>query len=94
MRSRFRRPGTLVPMAEERVRLTVVYEDAGDGWVMARIPQLPGVLTQGETVEEARAMIASALRDYLEFYVETQPGEPPAPDAHTEPLELLIREAS
>jgi predicted RNase H-like HicB family nuclease len=41
----------------ETLRLTVVYEDAGDGWIMASIPELPGVLTQGETIDEARAMI-------------------------------------
>ncbi len=38
---------------------------------MASIPELPGVLTQGETIDEARAMIHSALRDWLQFYVRT-----------------------
>lgn len=76
----------------ETVRLTVVYEDAGNGWVMASIPELPGVLTQGATVEEARSMIRSALRDWLELYVQDQHGDLPEPaeGAHREPLNLVI----
>lgn len=63
----------------ETLRLTVVYEDAGDGWIMASIPELPGVLTQGASVDEARTMIRSAVRDWLEFYVQEQQGELPEP---------------
>lgn len=76
----------------ERVRLTVVYEDAGDGWIMASIPELPGVLTQGADVDEARAMIRSALRDWLEFYVQDQHGDLPEPGegSSSEPLDLVI----
>ena len=76
----------------ERLRLTVVYEDAGDGWVMASIPQLPGVITQGATLEEARAMIRSALREYLEFYVQDQHQDLPEPSegSRSEPLDLVI----
>lgn len=76
----------------ETLRLTVVYEDAGDGWVMASIPELPSVLTQGATVEEARAMIRSALRDWLEFYVQDQHEDLPEPaeGARSEPLDLVI----
>ncbi len=76
----------------ETLRLTVVYEDAGDGWIMASIPELPGVLTQGETIDEARAMIQSALQDWLQFYVEDQHAGPLqlGEGARTEPLDLVI----
>lgn len=76
----------------ERVRLTVVYEDAGDGWIMASIPQLPAVLTQGATIDDARAMIRSALRDWLEFYVQDQDGAvaEPREGSRSEPLDLVI----
>ncbi|CAN5409053.1 hypothetical protein BH23ACT7_BH23ACT7_01670 [soil metagenome] len=76
----------------ETLRLTVVYEDAGDGWIMASIPELPGVLTQGETIDEARAMIQSALQDWLQFYVEDQHAGPlqQGEGARTEPLDLVI----
>jgi predicted RNase H-like HicB family nuclease len=47
----------------ESLRFTAIYEDAGDGWVMARIVELPEVITQGASEEEAREMVQSALRD-------------------------------
>ncbi len=82
-------------MADHALRLSVVYEDAGDGWVMARIPQFPAVLTQGATVDEARALVLSALQEYLELYVEEHGAVEELPaNAHVEPVELLIREAS
>jgi predicted RNase H-like HicB family nuclease len=58
----------------ESVEFTVIYVDAGDGWVMARVAEVPDVITQDETVEEARGMVQSALRDWLEFYVREQAG--------------------
>jgi predicted RNase H-like HicB family nuclease len=58
----------------ESVRFTAIYEDAGDGWVMARIAELPEVITQGASEEEAREMVQTALRDWLEFYVESEAG--------------------
>jgi len=30
-----------------------VYQDAGDGWVYAHVPELPEVHTQGENLEQA-----------------------------------------
>jgi predicted RNase H-like HicB family nuclease len=76
----------------ESVEFTVIYEDAGDGWVMARVAEVPEVITQGETVEEARSMVRSALRDWLEFYVREQAGgtaEVP-PGARSEAIALTF----
>jgi predicted RNase H-like HicB family nuclease len=39
----------------------VVYEDAGDGWVYAHVPELPEVHTQGETLDQAREMVRDAI---------------------------------
>jgi predicted RNase H-like HicB family nuclease len=50
------------------VSFTVIFEDAGEGWVRARVAEVPEVITQGATVDEARTMVQSALRDWLEFY--------------------------
>jgi predicted RNase H-like HicB family nuclease len=47
------------------LRLTIVYEDAGDGWVLARIPQVRGAMSQGETCQEARENVIDALRELL-----------------------------
>ena len=39
----------------------VVYEDAGDGWVYAHVPELPEVHTQGESLDRAREMVKDAI---------------------------------
>ena len=41
--------------------LTILYEDAGDGWIMSSIPAVPGVLSQGRTREQARENVLEAL---------------------------------
>ncbi len=42
------------------LRFNVVYEDAGEGWVYAHVPELPEVQTQGESLEQARTMVTEA----------------------------------
>jgi predicted RNase H-like HicB family nuclease len=39
----------------------VVYEDAGEGWVYAHVPELPEVHTQGADLDDARAMVKDAI---------------------------------
>jgi len=39
----------------------VVYEDAGEGWVYAHVPELPEVHTQGESLDAARTMVKDAI---------------------------------
>lgn len=76
-----------------RVELTVVFEDAGDGWIMARVPELPGIITQGPDRDEARRMARSAVRDWLTWWLDEHRADdkdPPAPDADREPLALTI----
>ena len=43
-----------------------VYEDAGDGWVYAHVPELPEVHTQGESLQDAREMVRDAITLVLE----------------------------
>lgn len=50
----------------ETLNLTIVYEDAGDGWVLARVPQVRGAISQGQTRAEARDNVIDALRELLE----------------------------
>jgi predicted RNase H-like HicB family nuclease len=51
------------PIETERDTLTIVYEDAGDGWVSAQIAEVPAAISQGRTRAEARANVISALHD-------------------------------
>ena len=44
-----------------KLELTAIYEPQPDGWIVASIAELPGVITQGQSMEEARAMLANAL---------------------------------
>lgn len=45
--------------------LTAVYERHGD-WYVAYLKEIPGVNTQGRTMEEARENLEDALRMFLE----------------------------
>jgi predicted RNase H-like HicB family nuclease len=47
---------------------TVVYTPIEDGWIMATVPELPGAVTQGRTIEEAREMIHEAVELLLQSY--------------------------
>ncbi len=49
----------------ETLRLTIVYEDGGDGWIVASIPEVPGTHSQGRTREEARENVIDALQTML-----------------------------
>ncbi len=41
------------------------YEDAGEGWIMASVPQVPGAFSQGRTRAEARENVRDARRELL-----------------------------
>jgi predicted RNase H-like HicB family nuclease len=46
----------------EQLDLTIVYEPGEEGWVIATIPEVAGVFSQGRTRDEARANVIDALR--------------------------------
>ena len=71
----------------ESLRLTIVYEQGENGWILASIPEVPGAHSQGKTRVEARENVIDALRGILELRF----GEHPAAvTADSEPLELVI----
>ena len=45
---------------------TVVFEPAEEGGFVVTCPALPGLVTEGDTLEEVRAMAFEAIRGYLE----------------------------
>jgi predicted RNase H-like HicB family nuclease len=53
-------------MREYRVR----FQQIEDGWIMATVPELPGAITQGRDMDEAREMIRDAIRELLAYYRE------------------------
>jgi antitoxin HicB len=77
---------------------TAEFEPAEEGGYVVRFPSLPALVTEGETLEEAREMAADLLTGYLELLRER--GKPlPASDAPggnvptREPLTVRLRTA-
>lgn len=68
---------------EESLRITVLYEEDEDGWIVARVKEVPGALSQGRTREEARENVLDALRLMLS-------PEPEEAGANSESLELTL----
>jgi predicted RNase H-like HicB family nuclease len=73
----------------ETLRLTITYDEPDEeGWIVARVIEVPGALSQGRTLEEARENVLDALRLML---------APDDDDANvaagrSEPLELTLTE--
>jgi predicted RNase H-like HicB family nuclease len=72
----------------ESLRMTIVFEQGEDGWIVASILEVPGAHSQGRTREEARANAIDALRGILELRFGHSTAI--APSADSEPLELVI----
>jgi len=51
---------------------TVVYEPAEEGGFVVTVPALPGLVTEGDTLDEARVMAKDAIRGYLESLMKDQ----------------------
>jgi predicted RNase H-like HicB family nuclease len=78
---------TLVPVV--RLSVTAIYEPVDNGWVQARIEELPGVITAAPSLDEAKELLVDALREYL---LSLGPAEQPAGDSNgtREPLDIVI----
>jgi predicted RNase H-like HicB family nuclease len=47
----------------EKLRLTIAYEEPDEeGWIVARVVEVPGAVSQGRDREEARENVIDALR--------------------------------
>ena len=72
----------------ELLDLTIVFEPDEEGWIVASIPKLPGVHSQGKTREEARENVIDALRDVLALRFGEHPSVGNTADSET--LQLVI----
>lgn len=58
------------------MRLIVHFEPSDEGGFTAYVPALPGCISEGDSLEEARTNIREAIELYLEDVDDTvQPGE-------------------
>lgn len=70
------------------LQYVVVLEDGEDGWVVARVPSLPGVVTQGRTREEALANAREAIEVTIED-MRARGEDLPAADLGAEMIEIM-----
>ena len=73
------------PLLSETPQLTIAYDSDEDGWIVVRVIEMPGALSQGRTREEARENVIDALR--LLLSPTTDAG---AASGETEQLELTL----
>jgi antitoxin HicB len=52
--------------SHEEYNFTVLFEPAVEGGYVVKCPALPGLVTEGDTLDEAREMAEDAIRAYLE----------------------------
>jgi predicted RNase H-like HicB family nuclease len=71
-----------------RLRLTVQYEEGQDGWIIARVRELPAAISQGRTREEARDNVLDALQELALSYLSAEVPPPELDDS--EPLEVTV----
>lgn len=48
-------------------KLTIVFEPAEEGGFTAYIPEVPGAISEGETIDEARTMVLDALHELTAY---------------------------
>ena len=81
-------------MAEHRY--TVLFEPAEEGGYVVTCPALPGLVTAGDSLDEAREMARDAIRVYLESLHKdglTAPGDvKPSAGAVKEEIEVALLE--
>ncbi len=54
-------------MTATKYTYTVIFEPNEEGGYTVTCPALPGLVTEGRTLEEARAMATEAIEGYLEI---------------------------
>ena len=73
---------------------TVLFEAAEEGGYVATCPALPGLVTEGDTLEEAREMAQDAIRAYLESLQKDHLPIPTDRSPVTEEVRVLLPESA
>jgi len=69
---------------------TMLFEPAEEGGFVVTCPALPGLVTEGDTMEEARSMAEDALRLYLETLIEDGMPIPSDKIPIAQPIEIAV----
>lgn len=59
-----------LPAMSTTVGFTAVYEDVENGWVQARLAEIPGVITAAPTREAATEALLDAFAEYVRSFAE------------------------
>ena len=82
-------PPRIVASVSEHLRMTITYDEPDEeGWIVARVIELPGALSQGRTREEARENVIDALR----LMLAPDDDDPAATADRSEQLDLILAE--
>ncbi len=73
---------------------TVLFEPAEEGGFVVTCPALPGLVTEGDTLEEARQMARDAIRAYLESLHKDHLPIPPDRPPVQEEIQILLPESA
>lgn len=71
----------------ERLRLTITFDEPDEeGWIVARVIEVPGAISQGRSRGEARVNLIDALR----LMLSPDDDDKRVVDGQSEPLELTL----
>ena len=74
-------------MMPETLRMTIAFDERDEeGWVVARVIEVPGAVSRGKSREEARANVVDALR----LVLAPDDDDPRVTEARSELLELTL----
>lgn len=75
---------------DREVALTAVYEPVENGWVQARIRDIPGVITAAPTREEAEDLLLDALREFLLSFAKEADAESDQDGLDVQPVHIVL----
>ncbi|MGD0966275.1 MAG: type II toxin-antitoxin system HicB family antitoxin [Candidatus Acidiferrales bacterium] len=81
------------PNAAVEYNFTVFFEPAVEGGYVVTCPALPGLVTEGDTLAEARRMAQDAIRAYLESLRKDGEPIPSDPRLSSQPVKEKIKVA-
>ncbi len=70
----------------KKFQFTVLFEPAEEGGYTITVPALPGLVTEGRTLEEARAMVSEAIQCHVESLLEDGESVPDDVEIELDPI--------
>lgn len=78
-------------ISQKILRYTALFEPAEEGGFVVTVPKLPGLVTEGDTFEEAVSMTQDAIKGYLEVMQNSKESLPePDTESFTAPIDVTF----